>query len=254
MHIDWSTLALQTVNVLVLILLLGRFLFRPVRTIIDQRRAAAEKLLADAAAARADVDAAAAEARTRLLNVATEGERILTEARTQSEGERNRTLAEAAEAVTHLRDAANTAIEADRATMERALREQACDLALTIAGRLAPRLPVKIVTASLLESLAKTLGALSEDARHELASGGPVEIVTAVPLDEAQQADCRALFGTPAEAAARLVFHVDTDLIAGVELHSEGMLIRDSWRADLERIADELHREERHDAGSEHLV
>ena len=53
MRIDWTTLALQTVNVLVLVWLLARFLFRPVSTIIAERRAAAEKLLADAAAQRA---------------------------------------------------------------------------------------------------------------------------------------------------------------------------------------------------------
>ena len=50
MRIDWTTLALQTINVLVLVWLLARFLFRPVMTIIAERRAAAEKLLADAAA------------------------------------------------------------------------------------------------------------------------------------------------------------------------------------------------------------
>ena len=49
MRIDWSTLALQTVNVLVLVWLLARFLFRPVMAIIAERRIAAEKLLADAA-------------------------------------------------------------------------------------------------------------------------------------------------------------------------------------------------------------
>ena len=52
MRIDWWTLALQTVNVLVLVWLLGRFLFRPVMDIVAKRRGGG-KLLADAAAARA---------------------------------------------------------------------------------------------------------------------------------------------------------------------------------------------------------
>lgn len=62
MHIDWSTLALQTVNVLVLVWLLARYLFRPVMAIIAERRVAAEKLLADAATTRAQAEAYAAEA------------------------------------------------------------------------------------------------------------------------------------------------------------------------------------------------
>ena len=57
MHFDWSTLVLQTVNVLVLLWLLRRFLFRPVVAIIAARKDAADKLLADAEAARAQAEA-----------------------------------------------------------------------------------------------------------------------------------------------------------------------------------------------------
>ena len=58
MRIDWWTLALQTFNVLVLVLILGRFLFRPVAAIIEERRTAAVKLLADAEAAKHEANAA----------------------------------------------------------------------------------------------------------------------------------------------------------------------------------------------------
>ena len=72
MHIDWWTLAFQTVNVLVLIWILGRFFFRPVADIVAKRQEEANKLLADAAAARqqaadarADADKVRAENRRR---------------------------------------------------------------------------------------------------------------------------------------------------------------------------------------------
>ena len=68
MHIDWWTLAFQTVNVLVLIWILSRFFFRPVANIVVKRQEEANKLLAAAAAARqqaadarADVDKVRAE-------------------------------------------------------------------------------------------------------------------------------------------------------------------------------------------------
>ena len=38
MRFDWTTLLLQTVNLLVLVWLLQRFLFRPVMAIIAERR------------------------------------------------------------------------------------------------------------------------------------------------------------------------------------------------------------------------
>ncbi len=52
MHIDWWTLALQTVNVLILIWILGRFFFRPVADIVAKRQEETASCLADADAAR----------------------------------------------------------------------------------------------------------------------------------------------------------------------------------------------------------
>jgi F-type H+-transporting ATPase subunit b len=122
MHIDWSTLALQTVNVLILIWLLARFLFRPVRNIIAERSAAAEKMLADAAARRTQAEADAAEVQQRLQNVAAEAERVLSEARAQAEAQRARLLQQAADAASHTQIEAKTVIENDRVSMERGLR------------------------------------------------------------------------------------------------------------------------------------
>ena len=68
MHIDLWTLGLQAINVLVLVWLLARFLFRPLTAIIAQRRQATETLLADATAARAQAQAA-----SRLDRAATPG-------------------------------------------------------------------------------------------------------------------------------------------------------------------------------------
>ncbi|MDD2706355.1 MAG: ATP synthase F0 subunit B, partial [Acidocella sp.] len=61
MKIDWATLALQTVNVLVLIWLLRKFFWRPVAAMIEQRRAAAQTMLDDAAKKRDTAAAAVAE-------------------------------------------------------------------------------------------------------------------------------------------------------------------------------------------------
>src|ERR1700722_14941095 len=54
MHIDWWTLLLQTVNALVLVWLLARFLFKPVAKIVAERQQSAAALMADAVKAKAD--------------------------------------------------------------------------------------------------------------------------------------------------------------------------------------------------------
>ena len=47
MHVDWSTLALQTVNFAILVWLLHRFLYRPVLRLLDARRAEIDKQYAE---------------------------------------------------------------------------------------------------------------------------------------------------------------------------------------------------------------
>ena len=53
MQIDWWTIALQGINVLILMWLLGRFFFRPVVRIVEDRRNAASALLQEAERAKA---------------------------------------------------------------------------------------------------------------------------------------------------------------------------------------------------------
>ena len=48
MTIHWWTLGIQAVNVVILIWLLGRFFWRPFATMIEQRRTAAQQILAEA--------------------------------------------------------------------------------------------------------------------------------------------------------------------------------------------------------------
>jgi F-type H+-transporting ATPase subunit b len=139
--------------------------------------------------------------------------------------------------------------------MEHTLRQQACDLAIVIAQRLLRRLPVKTATAALLESLTSVMQDLRDQPRRYVAAAeGPLDIVTAVPLDDAQQTACRDMMSQALGRTSTLVFRTDPALIAGVELHTSGILVRNSWQADLERIAGELRRDEQHVASSEQLV
>ena len=45
------------------------------------------------------------------------------------------------------------------------------------------------------------------------------------------------------------VFSTDPALIAGIEVHSRNTIVRNSWRADIDRIREELGRD-KHPRGS----
>ena len=240
MHFDWSTLVLQTVNVLVLLWLLRRFLFRPVVAIIEQRKAAAEKLLADATAAREEALARSTQAAARDKAVAADRDRVLADARAAAETERAAFLAQARQEAVAVQDAARAGLARERGEMLRSLETEARDLAVAIASRLLRQLPAEALNAALLRSADAWIASLpQEDMLALTGSGEPLLVLTAAPLDDAGKALLGHRFGvTP------LRFETDPSLIAGIELHGSHARLRNNWRADLDRIAEELKQDD----------
>jgi len=238
MRIDLWTLALQTVNVLVLVWLLAHFLFRPVAAVIAARRAATDKLLADAEAQRKQAENAAANVAHQHEGLEAEGQRILAGARAAAAAEHATLLQHATDAAARLQADAQRAMARDRQTMREALEREATDLALTIAARLLQRVPPRELNRAFIETLAE---ALATDPARALLATAELELRSAVPLDAAAQADTRSVLARVLGAPPRITFRTDPTLLAGVELAGPSVQIRNSWRADLDRITHALH-------------
>jgi F-type H+-transporting ATPase subunit b len=244
MRIDWWTLALQTANVLILIWLLARFLFRPVAEVVARRQDEANKLLADAAEIQRQADDARADMEHARANIVAGRNKVIAEAHTAAETERLALLARTNEEMTKLRAEAEAAISRDRLAMEKTLIDRAGELSVEIARRLLSRVAPVVSADVFLAELCQRVRASSprDRAAFTAEAGEPVEIVTAAPLS-AETAE--RVHGALAEAlGARpvLVFRSDPAVIAGIELHSRHAVMCNSWRNDLERIRRELNR------------
>lgn len=242
MRIDWSTLALQTVNVVVLVWLLSRFLFRPVSDIIAKRQAAARKLIDDASRER---DAAHAER----ASLAAARDDALKDALAQAAAERERLIAAARADAQALRDAARAQADADAVQRAKALDARATRLAIDIAAKLLARLPDSARVAGFVDGVAASLARLPADVRASLADeDAQVRLVAPRALTAQEAAACRAAFaasvGRPLEPDVR----VDPALIAGLELESKYANVRNSLRQDLATIEAALLNEDDADA------
>jgi F-type H+-transporting ATPase subunit b len=245
MHFDWSTLALQTVNVLVLIWLLRRFLFRPVAEMIAARRAAAEKTLADAAALRKQAEERLAGISQREAQMQAEADRIRKAAREAAQAERKAILQQASDEASKLRTQAEADIRRERVEMERMLEVQAGELAVTIASRLLQRVPADQEDQLKLAWLDRALLQAAKDAPAESAfQGSEIEVVSATPFTPDQRETAIAHVARALGGARDVRFSVEPALIAGVELHAAHCVIRDNWQSDLRAIDAELHRSE----------
>lgn len=247
MTIDWWTLAIQTVNVIVLVWLLGRFFWRPVAGMIEQRRVMSQKVLADAERDRGLVAQALAGVERTRAGLAKEREAALAEAHGTAERARTmlleQTLAEAAS----LMSAAKAAIEKEKIEAEHDWVDQANQLAVDIAVRLAARLDGPIVRGAFLNWLVEQIRELPEETRRAMAENGTsLEAVSATPLDAAEQDRCRKAIGEALGTEPTITFSADPALIAGLEVHGAHLVVSNSWRADLTQILAELSHADRH--------
>jgi F-type H+-transporting ATPase subunit b len=246
MTIDWWTLGIQTVNVLILIWLLGRFFWRPVAGMIEQRRAAAQKLLAEAEEKRRQATAALAEIETTKAGFAQEREAILAAAHVTADLARTALLDAAKTEAATLQAAAQAAIEKDKATAAAVWAERANHLAVDIAGRLAARLDGPAVRAAFRDWLLKEIRGLSDQVRQSVAADGvALEAVSATLLEPAEEAQCRTLIAAAFGAKPQITFKADPTLIAGLELHGPHLAVSNSWRADLAQITADLRHDNR---------
>jgi len=172
MTINWWTLGIQTVNVAVLVWLLGRFFWRPVAAMIEQRRVTTQRALAEAEALRTQAATALAEIERTRAGFGQEREAILAAARAAAEQARTARLQEAATDVAALETAAKEAAEKGQLAADAAWAERASRLAVEIAGRLLARLDGVAVRAAFMDWLIAEIRRLPDPARQAVAAEG----------------------------------------------------------------------------------
>jgi F-type H+-transporting ATPase subunit b len=144
MHFDFTTLALQGVNFLVLIWLLNRFVFKPLGNRLDERRAAANALAGELAQAQRRADEIDRERLAALAEITRLKAEALDQARSDIADERTLILKSAAEDALKLDQRAQAQRqEAERANAlqrETEITESAIHLATALIEELDPDL------------------------------------------------------------------------------------------------------------------
>lgn len=238
MDFDWTTAILEMLNFLVLIWLLQRFFYRPVMAVIDQRRAASERIIGDAQAQQRAADVLKGEYRQRLAQFGRERELAMARLDEEIAAERARRLATVA-----------TEAEADRrrrqmlAARETAEREAAmARAAVAIAGRFAsrflerlagPEMETRLVDLALAELQAASPEKLAELATALRDPAANIRVVTVHPLDAAHRAAFGAVLGGLAGREVAPQFQQDAALKCGLCLMAGSWVLMANLRDEL---------------------
>lgn len=250
MSIDWTTFALQTVNFAVLVWLLQRLLYRPVRAVIDDRRMAAVQTRESAE--RAVVNAERRHTEYDAMCRETESLRhsVVEAAHTDAARERDRILADAAATVRETVAAGERDVERARDQALRDIREHTVEIAVELAGKLLADTASDTAVEAFLDRAVVEIAAMPEPARDGLrdalgAEGAVLTLACApLPSDDAQARwveRLREALGIQAE----IRFLAAPSLIAGIELRFPGTTLRFAWADTLARARRRLASDDR---------
>lgn len=240
MQIDWWTLALQAINAAVLIWLLARFLFRPVAAMIEQRRQEAGKALADAAASKEAAAALQKQVAAEQAAIAADRGAMLEKAAAEAKAEAGRIIEAARVEIARLREAAQGDLQREREKSLSAAIAEVNRLALDMVARLLQRLPDEVKVSAFISGLVAAFAALPASARDGAAAGTSLRLITPRPLADGERAALEQAFARLVGRVPVFDAVVDRELLAGLELQAAHVVVRNSFRADLEQFASAL--------------
>ena len=251
MLIDWFTVGSQALNFLILVWLLKRFLYKPILQAIDAREKRIAAELADANLKKAEAKKDRDDFQQKNEEFDRQRADLLNKATEEAKAERQRLL-----------DEARKAADAASAKREETLRNDALNLNQAISLR--TRQEVFAITRKTLTDLAGTsleeqivevftrrLRTMDGGAKNSLAealktASDPALVRSAFDLPAEQRAAIQKALNENFSADVRIRFEVAPDLIAGIELATNGQKLAWSitdYLASLEKGVSELLKE-----------
>ncbi|HVW11976.1 MAG TPA: hypothetical protein VHC90_25525 [Bryobacteraceae bacterium] len=241
MQLDWSTFVLEIVNFLVLIWILKRFLYKPVLQVIEQRKAAIDKALAEADAGKAEAAALEKKYEARLSEWNKEKETLRENLRQEIQLDRDRLTAELNCALQQERERQNLLAGRRIAEMEKHATEEGIREGLQFTARLFARIAGPELESRLVNIALEDLAALPPATRQSLqkasAETPEVRITTAFPLAAPQRGALIQAIGNGSAAALRPLFREDAALLAGARINVGPWVLRANLQDELSFFA-----------------
>ena len=217
MGFSFTSFLFETINFVVLVWVLSRLVYRPLKKSIDDRREAQEKLLRDA---EAKSDAAARELdelRRKREELAELRERVMREAAEDAAETRARLLGEAKEDAAAARAQGRKLLESERQAAEAAVRELAIEESTRIAARLLAELSPSALDDALIDRLAHAVRTETAPLHRESRRGLPAVVLRFARAPQDGDVErLRRAFAEALGAEPEISSSEDSSLVAGV--------------------------------------
>jgi F-type H+-transporting ATPase subunit b len=258
--IDWFTVVAQIVNFLILVLLLRRFLYRPILRMMDEREAKIAARLEDARRIQAEAHAEAETYRQHNQELAESREAAMFEAKEEAEAWRKKLIARAHEELDEARGRWYASVRQEQAAFIQDVRHRIGQQVIAIARQALTDLADADLEERMIAAFLQQINAMSQEERQRIAhaaeqAGSQVSLHTTFELSPEMEEKLTAEVRDVASEKTTVTFLRDPSLICGIQARIESHKI--AWTLDdhLATLAEQLFEalapsegaEERHD-------
>ena len=238
LDINLSTLLLQIANFLIMVFILTRFLFKPLKEMLDRRASQVTKAMDEAERTTRESESLKLEYQEKRDNVSAEIAALKNEARIVIDETRQQMLREAYEEIEAMRARAQEEIDRQRADALRLHRGKIGEMVTALTLRMMQDILNPPLHQAYLDAFLDQLRSVQLNGRIFTNGEEPVsaEMITATPLTEPDKTRIATLLETIVPPPVDLIYRVDANLVAGAMVRLGDMLIDGSLQGQLQQL------------------
>lgn len=246
MELNATTFLLEIANFLILVWILKRFLYRPVKDVLEQRRRRVEETTARAERLHAEAQAMRAQYETRLGDWEAERQRAREKLQEEFREERARQMASLQSELEREREKSRILEQRRCEEAARKMEQRAMDLGSRFAGTLLGQAATPELEARLLELLLEQLPRMPEDRREQLDAvfaeeNVPVHVFSAFPLSAEQRRVLQEALSTVVDQPVQCSYEEQPALLAGLRITLGPLVLRANLADELQLFRDAAH-------------
>jgi F-type H+-transporting ATPase subunit b len=246
--LDWFTVGAQTLNFLILVWLMKRFLYKPILNAIDAREQRIAAELADADSKRAEAEQQRDEFQQKNTEFDQQRATLLSQATDEVQTERRRLLYEARQAADTLGANRQAALEREHRSLNEEITRRTREEVFAIARKTLMDLAGMSLEERMSQVFTRRLRSLDDEAKASLdipakTLSEPIVVRSAFDLPSEQQATIQQALNETFSAEIPVRFETAPGVISGIELTTGGRKVAWSiadYLGSLEESVNEL--------------
>lgn len=250
MQIDWFTFVAQIVNFVILILLLRRFLYGPILSVMDRREKEVISRLEEARLKQVEADEKATSYQRELDELEEKKEEMLRSARQEAEQTKKELLHEARHEIERTRKRWLQSLDTEKEQFIAELQRRTSGRIIGIVRKLVSDLAGRNLEKQAIDTFLEQLEQLDQEegeralrtANADEKGKGTLKVTSSFPLEKKEQDRIRKRLGEVLSTPFTCSFSTSEQLLFGIEIRTSGWKM--GWNAQdyLDELRDNLEK------------